>query len=81
MADTGSKRIIDTFRFKHHAIPVPELMATDRIIDTTSILTTAIAGIQDAPPEEMEAIQSLSTLLLDKVAPLPPPAPSILCTP
>jgi hypothetical protein len=81
MADTGGKRITDTFQFKHHPIPVPEIMATDRIIDATERLTAAIAGIQDAPPNKMEAIQSLCTLLLDKVALLPPPAPSILPTP
>jgi hypothetical protein len=81
MADTGSKRITNTFLFKHHAIPVLDITATDRIINATTRLTTAIAGGQDAPPKEMEAIQSLCTLLLGKVAPLPPPTPSILPTP
>jgi hypothetical protein len=81
MANTGGKRITDTFRFKHHAIPVPEMMDTNRIIDTTERLSAAIAGIQDAPPNKMEAIQSLHTLLLGKVAPLTPPAQSILPTP
>jgi hypothetical protein len=74
MADTGGKRITDTFRFKHHAIPVLEIMATDRIIDAIERLSATIAGIQDAPPNKMEAIQSLCTLLLGKVAPFPPPA-------
>jgi hypothetical protein len=78
MANTGSKRITNTFRFKHHAIPVPVITATNRIIDATERLTAAIVGIQDAPPNKMKAIQSLYTLLLGKVAPLPPPAPSIL---
>jgi hypothetical protein len=81
MADTGGERITDTSRFKHHAIPVPEITATDRIIDTTTGLTAAIAGVQDAPPNKMEAIQSLCTLLLGKVTPLPLPTPSILPTP
>jgi hypothetical protein len=81
MADTGGKRITNTFQFKHHAIPVPEITATNRIIDATTRLTTAIAGIQDAPPDNMDAIQPLCTLLLGKVAPLPPPTPSILPTP
>jgi hypothetical protein len=44
-ADTGGKRITKTFQFKHHAIPVPEIMATDRIVDATERLTTTIAGI------------------------------------
>jgi hypothetical protein len=75
------KRITETFLFKHHAIPVPEITATDRIIDATTGLTAAIAGIQDSPPNKMEAIQSLCTLLLGKVALLPPPTPSVLAIP
>jgi hypothetical protein len=69
MANTGSKGIINTFQ------------SNDRIIDATERLTAAIAGIQDAPPNKVEAIQSLRTLLLGVVAPLPPPPPSILPTP
>jgi hypothetical protein len=80
MADTGGKRITNTFQFKHPAIPVPEITATNRFIDTTTILTATIAGIEDAPPNKMDAIQSL-LLLLGKVALLPPPTPSILPTP
>jgi len=81
MADTGNKRITNTFQFKHHAIPVPEITGTDRFIDATTRLTAAIAGIQDAPPDKMEVIQSLCTLLPGKIALLPPPTPSILPTP
>jgi hypothetical protein len=81
MANTGGKMITNTFHFKHHAIPVPKIPATNRIIDATTRLTAAIAGIQDSPPDEMEAIQSLCTLLLGEVALLPPPTPSILPTP
>jgi hypothetical protein len=81
MANTGGERITDTFHFKHHAIPVPEITATNRIIDATTRLTAAIASVQDAPPNKMEAIQSLRTLLHGKVALLPQPSPSILPTP
>jgi hypothetical protein len=81
LANIGGERITNTFQFKHHALPVPEIIATNRIIDAITRLTTAIAGIQEAPPNKMEAIQSLYTLLLGKVAPLPPPASSILPTP
>jgi hypothetical protein len=81
MANTGGKRITNMFRFKHHAILVLEITATNRIIDATTRLTTAIAGIKEAPPDKMEAIQSLCTLLLMKVVPLPPPALSILPNP
>jgi hypothetical protein len=81
MADTGGKRTTNTFCFKHHAIPVLEITATNRIINATTRLNAAIAGIQDASPNEMEAIRSLCTLLLSKDAPLPPPSPSILPPP
>jgi hypothetical protein len=81
MAYTGGERITNTFRINHHAIPVPEITATGRIIDATTRLTAAIAGVQDAPPNKIEAIQPLCTLLLGKVSPLPPPTPSILPTP
>jgi hypothetical protein len=81
MTKTGGERITDTFRFMHHAIPVPEITATNRIINTTTRLTAAIASIQDAPPNKMEAIQFLCTLLLGKVALLPPWSPSILPPP
>jgi hypothetical protein len=56
MAITGGERIANTFRFKHHAIPVLEIMATDRRFDATERLTAATAGIQDVPTNEMEAI-------------------------
>jgi hypothetical protein len=66
------------FRFKHHSIPVSGITATNRIIDATTRLTAAIAGVQDVPPNKMEAIQSLCTLLLGEDALLPPLIPSIL---
>jgi hypothetical protein len=58
MANTGGKPITDTFRFCHHAIPVPSIMATDRILDATARLTAAIEGVQEAPPDELAAIQA-----------------------
>ena len=45
MVDTGGERITDKFCFKHHAIPGPEITATNRIIDATTRLTATIAGI------------------------------------
>jgi hypothetical protein len=76
MADTGGERTTDTFRFNHHSIPVPKIMATDRILDATAGFTAAIEGVQEAPPNELAAIQSLHTLLLGEVPPpVPTPAP------
>jgi hypothetical protein len=81
MANTDGERTTDTFQFKHYALLVPEITATNRIIETTTRLTAAIAGIQEASPNKMEAIQCLCTLLLGKIALLPPLAASILPTP
>ena len=78
MADTGGERITDTFRFNHHAIPVPGITATDRILDATARLTAAIEGVQEAPPDELAAIQALRTLLLGEVPPLAPTPPPVL---
>jgi hypothetical protein len=73
MADIGGERVTDTFRYNHHAIPVPKITATDRILDATARLTAAIEGVQEAPPDELAAIQALRTLLLGEV---PPPEPT-----
>jgi hypothetical protein len=85
MADTGGERITDTFRFKHHAMPVPIITPTDCIIAATQSLTAAIAGVTEAPPTELQAIENLRLLLLGEtppppvlVNPLPPPPISII---
>jgi hypothetical protein len=75
MQDTGGERVTDTFRYQHHALPVPHIMATDRILAATCRLADAIAGVQEAPPDKMEAINSLWALLLGKEPPPKPVAP------
>jgi hypothetical protein len=60
---------------------VQSLFEKMRFFLVDPLLTAANACIQDAPPNKMEAIQSLRALLLGEVAPLPPLAPSILPTP
>lgn len=77
MVDTGGERITNTFRFCHHAIPVPTIMATDRILHATACLTAAIEGVQEAPPDELAAIQALRTLLLGEVPPTEPTTPQL----
>jgi hypothetical protein len=66
MRNTGGKHITDTFRFKHHAIPIPKIMATDPILDAICCLTAAIEGIQEAAHDELQAIVSLCHILLRK---------------
>jgi hypothetical protein len=72
MADTGAERLTDTFRYKHHTMPVPTITPTDRIIAATRHLTNALSGTQEAPPDKLQAILSLRQLLLGEA---PPPVP------
>jgi hypothetical protein len=69
MHGTSGKRIMDTFWYKHHAIPVPVIAATDCILKATHRLTAAIKGIQEAAPYELQAIKSLRHILLGKQIP------------
>jgi hypothetical protein len=66
MHDTGGKRIMDTFQYKHHAIPVLVITATDHILEATHQLTAAIEGIQEAAPDKLKAIESLPHIFLGK---------------
>jgi hypothetical protein len=59
MEGTGGKRLTDTFHFKHHAMPIPTITPTNRIIAATRDLTAAILGIQEAPPNKLQAIATL----------------------
>jgi hypothetical protein len=79
MRNTGGKVITDTYRYKHHAIPIPVVTATDLIFKATHQLTTAMEGVQEAAPDKLQAIKSLCHILLGKQTPQqprpPPPAP------
>ena len=70
---TGGERISDTYRFKHHAIDIPQLTAADRILEAAKQLDAAIAQQpKTAPMDELTAIQLLREVLLGEVAaPLP----------
>jgi hypothetical protein len=76
MRNTGGECITDMFHYKHHAIPVPEVTATDCILDATHHLTAAIEGIQEAALDELKAINTLRHILLGEgipQQPYPPP--------
>jgi hypothetical protein len=73
MANTGAERLTDTSRYKHHAMPVPTITPTDRIIAATRHLTNTLAGTQEAPQDELQAILSLCKILLGKTPPTPVP--------
>jgi hypothetical protein len=76
MKDTEAERITDTFRYHHHAIPVPHITPTDRIIVAARRLADAIQGVQEAPLDELAAIASLRLLILGKTLP-PDPTPPV----
>jgi hypothetical protein len=67
MKGTWGERIMDMFRYQHHAILEPFIAATNCIFEATGQLTNAINGVQEAPLDKMTAIQNLCTLLLGKV--------------
>jgi hypothetical protein len=54
---------------KHHAIPVPEVTATDCILEATHHLNAAIEGVQEAALDELQAIESLRHILLSEQIP------------
>ncbi len=83
MAGTGGEQLTNTFCFKHHAMPVPTITPTDRIIAATWHLTDAIAGVQEAPPDKLQAILALCQLLLGKspLVSIPTDPPSVPALP
>jgi hypothetical protein len=59
MKEIGGECVTDTFRYQYHAIPVPVITATNRILEATCRFADGINGVQEAPPDKMAAIQSL----------------------
>ena len=65
---TGGERTSDTFKFKHHAIVIPQLTAADRILEAAKQLDHAITQQpKQAPMDELTAIELLREVLLGKV--------------
>ena len=60
LADNGGKRTTDTVKFQHHVAVVPRVTPTDRVIQATRELTSAIRQEPNmAPPEHIYAIQRM----------------------
>ena len=64
VTDTGAVRLTDTFKFKHHALQLPEITQTDRIVKATQALTRTLKGNTTSPPDEMAAIAQLRAIIL-----------------
>ena len=57
MESTGSERISDTVRFKHHDTAIPRLTPSDRILEAAQQLDRAIKQHpKKAPIDELVAI-------------------------
>ena len=69
--ESGATRLTDTWKFKHHALNIPEVSTTDRIVKATQHLATAIQGANTAQPDELEAIEQLRALLSNNSTPQP----------
>ena len=67
LQSTGSERMSDTVRFKHHAIAIPQLTLTNRILDAAIQLGHSI---KQQPKKvlmyELTAIELLREVLLDE---------------
>ena len=60
---SGAVRLSDTFKFKHHALTTPIVTPLDRVIKATRDLATSIQGRGDEPPDKLQAIEHLRTLI------------------
>ncbi len=68
LPSTGGECISDTYRFKHHAIDIPQLTAADRILEAAQQLNAAITQQpKKAPMDEIVAIEPLREVLLGKI--------------
>ena len=59
VTDTGSFRLTDTFKSKHHAIKTPKVTPTDNVVKATQALSLSMQKRNHAPPDELEAITNL----------------------
>jgi hypothetical protein len=71
MEGTGGERLTNTFCFKHHAMAVPNITHTNRIIAATRRLIDAISGVQESSPDKLHAIATLCHILLGETPPVP----------
>ena len=73
MASTGAERMSNTVKFKHHAIAIPQLTPSERILEATRQLDDAIRQQpKRAPMDELTAIEFLRSVLLVEKKTLPP---------
>ena len=70
LPSTGTERLPDTVKFQHHAIGIPEITSTDRILEAAKQLDKAIHQVpKSAPMDTLDAIKALRELMLGKFTP------------
>ena len=62
LMEKGAVHLTNTWKFKHHAIKMPTVTPTDRIVQATRQLTAAIQDASDPLLDELEAIDHLRAL-------------------
>jgi hypothetical protein len=73
VTEAGAVRLTDTWKFNHHSIKTPAISQIDRIVKATRHLATTIQGANDAPPDELAAIEQLRALIANNSEPPAPP--------
>ena len=70
---TGAERMSDTVKFRHHAIAIPQITPSDRILEATRQLRDAIQQQpKQAPMDELTAIELLRQVMLGEDPTIPP---------
>ena len=65
LQSTGAERMLDTVRFKHHAIAIPQITLTNRILEASRQLDDAIKQQpKKSPMDELTTIELLQEVLL-----------------
>ena len=79
--ESGSVRLTDTWKFKHHALKTPAISSTDRIVKATQNLASVISGANPSHPDELAAIEHLRALIAGNFTIPSPSAPSTVPSP
>ena len=67
--EAGTVRTTDTRKYNHHSIKTPTVTTVEIIIKATKKLATAIQCHNDAPQDELEAIENLQYLITGNSVP------------
>ena len=75
VTESGAVRLYDTFKFKHHALTNPTVTPLDIKVKAMRTLATTIQFWGDEPPDKVQSIEHLRTLITGNI--VAPPNQSI----